>query len=320
MGSSAALAEVIEAIGQVAPADVTVLITGETGTGKELVARAVHDLSPRAKYPFVPVNCAALAEGVLESELFGHIRGAFTGAVADKEGLFTAADGGTILLDEVGDMGLRLQQRLLRVLQEQEVVPVGAVRSRPINARVVAATNRDLAAETAAGRFREDLYYRLNVFRIHLPPLRERREDIPILVSAAIRRRSDRSLTGTAEACSPLVMRLLREYDWPGNVRQLFAVVESAMIRAGEGRIEPQHLPPEVRGELPNNLREERYRLDVHPGDERRAIVAALQEAEGARTRAAELLGMSRTTLWRRLREYDIETGADEEPDQPRQV
>jgi two-component system response regulator HydG len=311
VGASRGLAEVVEAIRRVAPADATVLITGETGTGKELVARAVHDLSPRASRPFVPVNCASLAEGVLESELFGHVRGAFTGAVTDKQGLFASADGGTILLDEVGDMSLRLQQRLLRVLQEREVVPVGAVRARPVDARVVAATHRDLAAESAAGRFRDDLYYRLNVFRIHMPPLRERREDVPILVTAALRRMAERSPLGVPDGCSPLAMRMLRDYDWPGNVRQLFAVMEAAVIRADGDRIEAQHLPPELRSDGSEGAREERYQLADDRDVERHTIVAALKEAQGARSRAAELLGMSRTTLWRRMREYDIE-GMDE--------
>ncbi|MEX2608585.1 MAG: sigma-54 dependent transcriptional regulator [Gemmatimonadota bacterium] len=311
VGSTTGLAEVVEAVRRVAPSEATVLVTGETGTGKELVARAVHDLSPRAARPFVPVNCAALAEGLLESELFGHVRGAFTGAVADKEGLFAAAHGGTLLLDEVGDMSLRLQQRLLRVLQEREVVPVGSSKARPVDVRVVAATHRDLAAEAAVGRFREDLYYRLNVFRIKLPPLRERREDIPLLVSAALQRLAGRSPAGQAEGCSPLAMRILRAYAWPGNVRQLFAVVEAAVIRAAGERVEAQHLPPELRAAAAGEV-EERYKPPADQAAERRAILAALAEADGVRSRAADLLGMSRTTLWRRMRAYGI--GDEEAP------
>lgn len=314
VGRSPDMRRVFDAVRRVAPTETTVLITGETGTGKELVARAVHRLSERSGRPFIPVNCASLAEGVLESELFGHVRGAFTGAVRDKAGLFAAADGGTIFLDEIGDMGLQLQQRLLRVLQEREVTPVGAVRSSPVNVRVVAATNRDLRAETEAGRFREDLFYRLNVFHIHLPSLRERRGDVPLLIEAALRRLRDRSPDARQLACSPFAIRLLRAYDWPGNVRELFSVIESAAIRAG-GRIEAQHLPEPVRGAsragsmVPEAGEPERYQGPDNKAEERQAIVAALQEADGVRSRAAKLLGMSRTTLWRKLKQYGMDTG-----------
>jgi DNA-binding NtrC family response regulator len=312
VGRSLGMRRVFDAIRRVAPTETTVLITGETGTGKELVARAVHGLSERSGHPFIPVNCASLAEGVLESELFGHVRGAFTGAVRDKTGLFAAADGGTIFLDEIGDMGLQLQQRLLRVIQEREVTPVGAVRAFPVNVRVVAATNRDLRAETAAGRFREDLFYRLNVFHVHLPPLRERRGDIPLLIEAALRRLRDRSSDAQHLVCSPFAIRLLRAYDWPGNVRELFSVIESAAIRSG-GRIEAQYLPDPVRGAhkggaLPSQSGEpERYQGPDDESEERQVIVAALQEVAGVRSRAAQLLGMSRTTLWRKLKQYGIE-------------
>jgi two-component system response regulator HydG len=207
-------------------------------------------------------------------------------------------------------MGLQLQQRLLRVLQEREVTPVGAVRALPVDVRVVAATNRDLRAETASGRFREDLFYRLNVFHIQLPPLRERRGDIPLLIEAALRRVRDRSPDARHLACSPFAIRLLRAYDWPGNVRELFSVIESAAIRAG-GRIEAQHLPEPVRsraGGRPSSRQEEpeRYQGPGSEAEEREAIIAALQEAEGVRSRAADLLGMSRTTLWRKLKQYGI--------------
>jgi DNA-binding NtrC family response regulator len=308
VGQARPMREVFESIRKVAPTDATVLLLGETGTGKELLARAVHDLSRRASGPFVPVNCASLAEGVLESELFGHVRGAFTGATSDREGLFAAARGGTVFLDEVGDVSPALQQRLLRVLQEREVVPVGAVRPVAVDVRVVAATHRDLDEAMAAGAFREDLYYRLHVYRVEVPPLRARRADIPLLVEAALRRLSDRTPELGRAVLSPLAMRLLRAHDWPGNVRELFSVVESAVIRAGGGgRVEAQHLPeairdPEGRGRLPG--REGRYRADE--GDERATIVAALEEAEGSRVRAAELLGMSRTTLWRRMRSFGL--------------
>jgi len=307
VGHSRAMREVFDAVRRVAPTDTTVLIHGETGTGKELVARAVHELSTRASGPFVAVNCAALAEGVLESELFGHVKGAFTGALASRVGLFAAAHGGTLFLDEVGDISLRLQQRLLRVLQEREVVPVGATKPQPVDVRVVAATHRRLEDEMREGRFREDLFYRLNVFAIVIPPLRERRGDIPLLVEAALRRVGERVPRAPASV-SPLAMRLLRAYDWPGNVRELFGVVESSAIRAGGTRVEAQHLPASVRDPAAAGGAGsgKRYRAGEE-GDERGAIEAALASAEGSRTKAAEILGMSRTTLWRRMRDFGIE-------------
>jgi len=312
VGTSRALSEVVGQIRQVASTEATVLVTGETGTGKELVARAIHELSERAGGPFVPVNCAALAEGLLESELFGHVRGAFTGATRDKEGLFSAADGGTLFLDEVGDMSLRLQQRLLRVLQEREAAPVGSTRARPVNVRVVAATHRDLATEAREGRFREDLYYRLDVFHIHVAPLRERTGDIPLLVRHALDRLADRSRGRVPRSMSPAAMRRLRAYEWPGNVRELFSAVQSAAIRAGEREIGVEHLPPAIRGE-PESEGGDRYRAPSSSADERTAILAALESAEGVRSRAAELLGMSRTTLWRRMRDLGIEEDEEKE-------
>ena len=317
VGSSSAMREVFRAIDQVADTETTVLVTGETGTGKELVARAIHERSPRAGESFVPVNCAALAENLLESELFGHVRGAFTGAHRDKEGLFRAADGGTLLLDEIGDMGLRLQQRLLRVLQEREVMPVGATRSIPVDVRVIAATHRDLAKEVEADRFRKDLYYRLDVFRIDLPPLRQRGVDVPLLVEEALHRLGDRSDGPVPGGCAPLALQLLRAYRWPGNVRELFSVIESAAIRADGGRIEAHHLPEairrpgeerpgrEVRGpeEAPPTGR---YRAPESDVEEEAAIRAALEDADGVREDAARVLGMSRTTLWRKMKESGL--------------
>jgi two-component system response regulator AtoC len=311
VGRAPVMLELYDAIRKVAPSDTTVLVTGETGTGKELVARAVHDLSVHAAGPFLPINCAALADGVLESELFGHVKGAFTGAVRDKAGLFEAAGGGTIFLDEVGEMGLGAQQRLLRVLQEREVIRVGAVRSTRVDVRIVAASNRDLRDAVAGGVFREDLFYRLNVFPIHLPPLRERKSDIPLLVTRALDRLRTRSPSGAPPTCSALAMRLLRVYDWPGNVRELFAVLESATIRADGARIEAQHLPAEVRAAAEVRYASERYRVATGD-DERAAIEAALASTGGAVARAAELLGMGRTTLWRKMRAYGMAKGPDE--------
>ena len=316
VGRSPAIRRVFEAVAQVATTDATVLIGGETGTGKELVARAIHDASGRAEGPFIAVNCASLSEGVLESELFGHLKGAFTGAVRDRPGLFQAASGGTLLLDEIGDMAPAMQHRLLRVLQEKEVTPVGGTRPVSVDVRILAATNRDLREEVTEGRFREDLFYRLNVFRIDLPPLRERRSDLPLLVEHFLRERTNSVSGMEAATCSPLAMRKLQNYSWPGNVRELFAALESAWIQAGGGRVEAQQLPPEVRaggGQSPLTL--ERYQHDGTNVDERAAIEIALEEAGGLRSKAAEILGMGRTTLWRKMKAYGFVVDGDEPRD-----
>ncbi len=311
VGRSEEMERFFRALRKVAATETTVLILGETGTGKELAARAVHELSPRRGEPFVAVNCAALAEGLLESELFGHVRGAFTGALKDRIGLFEAAGNGTVFLDEIGEVSLALQQRLLRVLQEREVTRVGATRPIRVGARVVAATNRDLGARVASGQFREDLLYRLEVFPLTLPPLRERRSDIALLIVRALAEFRGRGANRGELSCSPFAVRLLRQYDWPGNVRQLFAVLEAAAIHADFGRIEAQHLPPEIRSaasrhgsaDHPIPVPETRYRVQ---SDERATIEAALAETGGAIARTAELLGMGRTTLWRKLRAHGL--------------
>jgi transcriptional regulator with PAS, ATPase and Fis domain len=306
--------EVFRAMERVAPSETTVLIQGETGTGKELVARGIHRTSSRSEGPFLPVNCAALAEGLLESELFGHVKGAFTGALRDKPGLFHAAHGGTLFLDEIGDISLGLQHRLLRVLQEREFTSVGDVTPKKVDVRVLAATHRDLSVEIQAGRFREDLYYRLNVFRLTIPPLRERRSDIPLLVEHFFRTRAgSEDPTPSAGRVSPLAMRLLQGYHWPGNVRELFSVLESALIRTEPGRpLEAQHLPQEVRDGVPGRETaagrgSERYSQPDTPDSERESIVAALTSAGGVRVEAARILGMGRTTLWRKMKEHGIE-------------
>jgi two-component system response regulator AtoC len=311
-GRTAAMREVFDAIRRVAPTETTVLITGETGTGKELVANAVHTHSARSAGRFLAINCASLAEGLLESELFGHVRGSFTGAIADKPGLFEAARSGTLFLDEIGDMSLGLQQRLLRVLQERQVRRVGSVNATPIDVRIIAATRRDLRREVAEGRFREDLFYRLNVFTIAIPPLRDRAADIPLLVEHALR-----AFRGTRTwlTCSPLAMRMLRAYHWPGNVRELLAALESGAIRADGERIEAQHLPEEIRTVLDRSHTGDRYRSAVALDDERGAIIAALEQAHGNRSRAAELLGMGRTTLWRKMKQHGIAAEGEAERD-----
>jgi len=307
VGRSAPMRALLERMNRVAPTDTTVLITGETGTGKELVARGVHALSPRAKKPFVAVNCSALAEGLLESELFGHVRGAFTSAARDRAGVFESADGGTLFLDEIGSTTPALQSRLLRALQEREVTRVGSSTPIRVDVRVIAATNLDLRMLVNDGKFREDLYYRLAVYPLNVPPLRERMTDIPLLVEHALAQLRERIPNAAKLTVSPLAMRLLRQYEWPGNVRQLIAALESAAISAGEaGRIEAQHLPDEIREAQETTQHGARYKASNAPDDERAAIEAALAHTGGTLSRAAELLGMGRTTLWRKMRAYGI--------------
>src|SRR5512132_2924732 len=247
VGRSEAMLQVFKTAARVAASDATVLILGESGTGKELVARALHQSSPRASGPFVPVDCGAIAEGVLESELFGHVKGAFTGAQAARRGLFEEAGGGTLFLDEIGDIGPALQARLLRALQEGTIRRVGANEAIPVDARVVAATNRDLEGAVKAGRFREALYYRLNVVTIRIPPLRERREDVPLLAEHfAAKHGRGEGATVSADA-----RELLQAYDWPGNVRELENVVARALALNPSGVVVPSDLPDRVRGGAP---------------------------------------------------------------------
>ncbi|RKY18675.1 MAG: Fis family transcriptional regulator [Planctomycetota bacterium] len=295
--------ELFEILPDVAESDSPVLVTGESGTGKELVARALHRLSRRAKKPLVVVNCGALPDTLLESELFGHVKGAFTDAKRDRKGRFELADGGTIFLDEIGDISAALQVRLLRVLQEGTFEPVGSSHTRKADVRVIAATNKDLKEEMEAGRFRSDLYYRLNVMEIRLPPLRERKEDIPLLAAHFIERfnrRRNRNVAGL----SPDALELMLRYDWPGNIRELENAIEHAFILCRSGFITPGHLPPALRAKgagtgspLPGTLAEM----------ERNAIVMALEASGRSRKAAARLLGIHPTTLWRKMKRYGIE-------------
>lgn len=296
---------VIGILPAVASSTSTVLVVGETGTGKELVARTIHSLSPRSAGPFVAVNCGALPDTLLESELFGYKAGAFTGANKDKPGRFALARRGTIFLDEIGEVSPALQVRLLRVLQERIYDPLGSTRSEHAEVRVIAATNRDLTGLVRKGEFREDLYYRVNVVRVELPPLRERKEDIPLLTEefiASFNRLQNKSVQGVSgEALS-----LLMAYDWPGNIRELENVIERSFILCGEGNIGISHLPKELTGQtvtrsMPARLRSRRDLLDAE------IIRAALERTGFNRLAAAEELGIHKTTLFRKIRRLGIE-------------
>ncbi len=305
LGDSPAVREVVELIRRVATSDATVLITGESGTGKELVSRAVHDLGPRAEHPFVAINCAAVPAALIESELFGHVRGAFTDAKRDRAGLFEQAAGGTVFLDEIGELPLEMQAKLLRVLQERKVRPVGGDVERAVDARVVCATNRDLEAEVEAGRFREDLFYRVNVVGVHVPPLRARGGDVGLLAQHFVTKIATR-MGRPAPLLSPAVIQALVAYDWPGNVRELENCIERAVALARSSELVVDDLPEKVRayratqlvvgGDDPTEMvtLEELNRLYV------RKVLAAVG---GNKSQAARVLGIDRRSLYRRLEE-----------------
>jgi DNA-binding NtrC family response regulator len=302
-----AMQRVLELARRVARVDSTVLIAGESGVGKERVARLIHEESPRAARPFVAVNCAAVTETLLESELFGHAKGSFTGAIGDRAGLFEAAHGGTLLLDEVGEVPAPMQAKLLRVLQEREVRRVGENRSRPVDVRVLAASNRDLGAEVEAGRFRKDLYYRLRVVELRLPPLRERRDDILPLARqflAAATERHKRQEHIVPSGISPKAANRLVRYDWPGNVRELENAIERAVALATSTLIEPDDLPEEVRVALPTVYAVGRTRTLEEV--ERDYILAVLRQNGGNRTRTAQQLQIGIATLHRKIRAYNL--------------
>jgi two-component system response regulator AtoC len=307
VAASPGMIEVLELIERAAEYKATVLLTGESGTGKEVLARAIHAQSPRRAEAFVAVNCGAIPETLLESELFGHARGAFTGADRARRGLFVEADGGTLFLDEVGEMPQALQVKLLRVLQEEEVRPLGESKSRRVDVRVIAATARELEAEVAEGRFREDLFYRLNVLRVVVPPLRERREDIPLLVDHFLAQARD-TLGKPVRGISDDALARLVSYRWPGNVRELENVIERAVILARDEQLGVRELPANVvaqdggiaesAGDL--SLRRARRAAETE------MIRRALRETDGNRTRAARLLGISHRALLYKLKEYEI--------------
>ena len=306
IGRSRAIQEVIRTLERVAQARSTILITGETGTGKELAARAIHARSPESDMPPIKVNCAALPEGLLESELFGHVRGAFTGAVSSRRGRFTLADGGTIFLDEIGTLGLPVQAKLLRVLQEREFEPVGSERTQSVDLRVIAATNRDLRALVSEGRFQEDLYYRLTVIPVELPPLRERREDIPLLVEHFVTKHAQR-VGREIERVDGAALDRLAAYDWPGNVRELENTVERAVVLSAGAVIDEASIsivePPAGRGA--GGLPSARLHENV-AWAERESIERALRQANGRKKDAAALLGISQRALSHYLSKHGI--------------
>ena len=309
IGTSVAMQAIYDLIRQVAPAKTAVLITGETGTGKELVARAIHNLSPRREQLFVPLNCAAIPADLLESELFGHVRGAFTGAQAERTGKFELADGGTLFLDEIGDMAYPLQAKLLRVLQEGVIERIGSNKPMTIDVRVVSSTNRDLAAGIRDGKFREDLYYRLNVFHIHLPALRERREDIRTLASFFL----DKFAHEMAKAplsLSAAAFPVLAQYAWPGNVRELQNVMERAAVLAADPEIDAdvfRVLLPQAPSVQPAEATSDVLQLEPAVEElERKLILRALGVAGNNKAEAARLLGVSERTLWYKLKRYAL--------------
>jgi len=308
LGRSKAFSEVMRLAETVAPTDSTVLIQGESGTGKEVIARYIHELSARADGGFFSINCGALPESLLESELFGHVKGSFTGAVRDHEGLFAAANGGSFFLDEIGETTPATQIKLLRVLQEREMIPVGGTEPVPVDVRLIAATNRELEDDMKTGRFRSDLYYRLNVIAIHLPPLRSRKDDIPVIADAVLGRLAAER-KGELKRLAPEAVEAIMAYDWPGNVRELENALERAVTLTRGDEIAPASLPTRVTERKASPLVSERPHANpTLDAVERAYIMFVLQGEAGNKTRAAEVLGIDPSTLYRKLGRYEGET------------
>jgi two-component system response regulator PilR (NtrC family) len=321
VGKSLTMQRTFELVRKVAPAKTSVLISGESGTGKELVARALHQLSGRGEAPFIAVNCGAIPESLLESELFGHVKGAFTGAIADRPGLFAAAHGGTLFLDEIGELGAQMQVKLLRVLQERKVKRVGGTQEEEFDVRVVAASNRDLEAEVERGAFRSDLYYRLNVIQLHLPPLRQRREDVPLLVEHFLRKHAA-SLGRSFRGIEPDAMAALCDYDYPGNVRELENLIERAATLESSDRITraslPALAPKKPRETIAPDELPEGFDLERAVGEYERALIdKALLKTQGVRKEAAKLLGISFRSLRYRLAKLGVAPAPTESEDDP---
>ena len=310
IGRTPAMQNLYEHIESVAPLDTPVMILGESGTGKEMVAKALHETGSRASHPFIKVNCAALSENILESELFGHVKGAFTGADSDRIGRFEAAHKGTIFLDEIGDIPLSVQVKLLRVLEEKMIQRVGTNTSIPIDVRIITATNKDLETLIAVGRFREDLYFRINVFPITCPPLTRRKDDITLLIehfTTVHAEKTGKNILGF----TPEAMRLMVEYSWPGNIRELRNSVEYAFVLARGRRIRPEHLPDKILQQArPQPVPEKAVPKDatvIAGASEKQALIDALRQTDGNQTRAAEILGVSRITVWKRIKKYGVQ-------------
>lgn len=312
VGKSAAMHAVYQLISDLAVVDTTVLVNGETGTGKELVARAVHRESPRRKGPFITVNCGGLAESLIASQLFGHRRGAFTGALSDHRGVFEAADGGTLFLDEIGDLPLNLQTAFLRALEDRSITRVGETQSRKIDVRVVAATHHDLERLVEEGRFRRDLLYRIRIGRILLPPLRERREDIPLLIEHFLENLGAQ-FQKKVTAIAPEALHLLMAHEWPGNIRELRNTLEFALIRCKGHELKLEDLPPEVlpQAQVTSVSQAEPMLQTQTSGQlsERDQYLMALKQAGGNRSKAAKIVGVSRATFYRKLAALDIDVG-----------
>jgi len=312
VGKSKPMTEIFDLIRRVADSPINVLITGESGTGKELVAKAIHYNSDRRNAPFVPVNCAAIPEALIESELFGHVKGAFTDAKTDKRGLFEEAQHGTLFLDEISELPLMLQAKLLRAIQEREIRRVGSTRAVPVDVRIIAATNLSLSEEVKAKRFREDLFYRLNVIELRMPPLRERREDIPLLVDSFLRKcaqASHKSVRGISETA----LGLLLDYSWPGNVRELENVIERAVTLARGEKIVPEDLPPGLQGARGDRrvIEDAADRTVPLHEVEKEYILRILEKTGGNKYQAAQILGIDRKTLYRKLAEIEGKTRAE---------
>lgn len=305
IGQSRSFLKVLELAETAAPTESTLLISGESGTGKEVLARFIHRQSERSEGPFFSINCGALPESLLESELFGHVKGSFTGAVRDKDGLLVAAGGGTFFLDEIGEMAPQTQVKLLRAIQEREVIPVGSTVSIPVDVRIIAATNRELEDEIRSGRFRSDLYYRLNVIALSLPPLRERRDDIPLLARYFLKKMAD---DADPRTLSDEAMAALREHDWPGNVRELENALERAMVISSGEVIGVESLPERVTAPSEERLVDDRPLPNPSMEVVERAYIQWVLQAEGGnKSRAAEVLGIDPSTLYRKINRYGLQ-------------